>query len=76
MPLQNKKIKAKGVVVSVAQPIDEAKKMAPKIAVCFTDIQVVVNHPMIKKWRDRMRRQTTEVTLVCVCVREERKSWG
>lgn len=46
-PLQNKKIKAKGVVVSVAQPIGEAKKMAPKIAACFTDIQVVENHPTI-----------------------------
>lgn len=44
--------------------------MAPKIAACFTVVQVVVCHLTIKM--ERTRTEAREVVLVCV--REERKS--
>lgn len=72
-PLHNKKIKIKRRRTGfwfLVQPIEEEEKMAPKIATCFTVIQVLMNHPTIKM--ERTRRKTREVVLVRV--REERKS--
>lgn len=50
--LKNKqKNKEEGEPERVIQPIEKEEKMAPKIAKCFTVVQVAENHPTVKMER-------------------------
>lgn len=73
---QTKNKKKRGELVSVIQPTEKEEKMAPKIAKCFTVVQVAENHPTVKM--ERTSGETREVILQCVCQwgrRENSQRW-